>query len=171
MDICHAKSTTEIATIRELFIEYAQELQIDLCFQNFNQELASLPGQYAAPEGALLLALDHGKAAGCVALRKQAEGICEMKRLYVRPAFRGQRIGRSLVSAIIKAACRANYHLMRLDTLASMKTAIALYHSVGFRPTDPYYHNPLEAPLFLELNLTGFSIERHAHPNQAGELG
>ena len=153
MELIRAQSELEIAIIRELFTEYARALDLDLYFQNFNQELAQLPGQYTPPEGCLLLAFEESKAAGCVALRKQLKDICEMKRLYVRPAFRGRGVGRLLATAIIQAARGAAYERMRLDTLSSMKEAIALYESLGFKPTEPYYVTPREDTLFLELTL------------------
>jgi putative acetyltransferase len=146
-------SGEHLAVIRELFVEYAKAIQVDLCFQDFDRELAELPGRYAPPEGRLLLSLDGTKAAGCVALRKIGDGICEMKRLYVRPAFRGKGLGRALAGEIIAAAKQAGYERMRLDTLGSMKEAIALYHSLGFQRVRPYYDNPNACAVFMELKL------------------
>ena len=143
----------QIPVIRKLFVEYADSLGFSLCFQNFEQELAELPGGYSPPEGRLLLAWEGTEAAGCVALRKLDEGICEMKRLYVRPDFRRNGVGCALARAIIEAAAEIGYERMRLDTLASMQEAIALYTSLGFRRIEPYYNNPVESAVFMELML------------------
>ena len=123
---------------------------VDLCFQGFEQELASLPGAYAPPRGRLLLALDEGEAVGCVALRPLGDDVCEMKRLYLRPTHRGDGRGRMLAERIMDEARALGYRTMRLDTLPMMKDAIALYERLGFRPIDPYYANPVPGALFLE---------------------
>ena len=155
MQVIAAHEGEPLRFVHELFEEYAQSLGIDLCFQGFGQELAELPGKYAPPEGRLLLAQHQDAAAGCVALRKIAPGICELKRLYVRPGFRGKGLGRRLTQALIQAASEYGYQLMRLDTLSSMKAAIALYESLGFRRTEPYYFNPSACAVFMELKLSG----------------
>jgi putative acetyltransferase len=151
--IAVASFPEQLATVRELFNEYARSLEIDLCFQGFERELAELPGDYALPEGRLLLALEGEKAVGCVGLRKIAEGVCEMKRLYVRPYARRKGAGRMLAQAVIAAARQTGYRQLRLDTLSSMKEAIALYESLGFRTIPPYYHNPSGCAVFMELEL------------------
>src|ERR1043166_8231902 len=202
MPIIEASAPDHLSTVRELFVEYANSIAVDLCFQDFDRELVELPGRYAPPTGSLLLALDGTTAAGCVGLRKIGDGICEMKRLYVRyrelvelpgryapptgslllaldgttaagsvglrkigdgicemkrlyvrAAFRGKGLGRALASDIIAAAGRIGYERMRLDTLSSMKAAIALYQSQGFRRIPPYYDNPNHCAVFMELDL------------------
>ena len=152
--IVPADSQPRLQLIRQLFREYADSIEIDLCFQGFEEELALLPGKYAPPTGRLLLAMAGEQIAGCAALRPLEPGVCEMKRLYVRPAFRGHGTGRRLVRALISAAVSAGYRQMRLDTLASMKEAIALYESMGFRQISPYYENPTPHAVFMELDLS-----------------
>lgn len=139
--------------VKDLFLEYAQSLNVDLCFQNFEEELNSLPGKYGPPDGVLILALIDDKAAGCVALRKISEDICEMKRLYVRDSYRGFGIGRKLVNTIIENAIKLNYKYMRLDTLPTMKEAQSLYTSMGFYDIEPYVYNPIEGARYMELRL------------------
>ncbi len=145
----------DLSSVRGLFREYADSLDVDLCFQGFEAELGTLPGGYARPDGRLLLAVDErGAPIGCVALRPVAPGACEMKRLYVRPIARGTGLGAALARAIVGAARDAGYARMCLDTLPSMLDARRLYDRLGFRPTDPYVHNPVPGALFLSLDLT-----------------
>jgi len=151
--IIDGHSLKYIATVRELFREYARGLKIDLCFQNFERELAELPGSYTPPDGRLLLATEDDSTCGCVAIRPLSEDICEMKRLYVRPSFRGNGIGRTLAQRALRAARQHGYERMRLDTLASMKEAQSLYRSLGFRTIQSYYDNPIDRVQFMELDL------------------
>ncbi len=153
MNVIEGHSEQFVDDVRTIFKEYADWLGFDLCFQNFQQELANLPGDYAPPSGRLLLATENGTIAGCVALREIEPGICEMKRLYVRSAFRGQGLGRTLATAIIGEARKVGYKRMRLDTLPSMAAAIHLYESFGFVDTDAYRENPIEGARFMELVL------------------
>ena len=161
MKIVSAESLDQIDLARALFHEYAAWLEIDLCFQNFEKELAGLPGDYTPPEGRLLLAFDKGKLAGCVALRKIGNRVCEMKRLFMRPAFRGHGLGRGLIEFIMREAKEIGYERMRLDTLPpKMNDAIALCRSLGFKEIEPYYENPVPGAKFMELNLGNVSEAR-----------
>lgn len=152
--IFQATTDKHIDAARTLFKEYESGLGISLCFQNFNEELKNLPGDYALPEGRLLLANIDDQLAGCIALRKLNDGVCEMKRLFVRPEFRAHGLGRDLVQSIIDEARKLGYTHMRLDTLPGrMDKAIALYQSIGFVEIGPYRENPVEGAKFMELKL------------------
>ena len=154
MNLIQAQSAGEILQARQLFEQYAEGLGIDLCFQNFEKELAELPGAYVPPAGRLFLAMTDERAAGCVALRKIADSVCEMKRLYVRPECRGTGLGHTLTETIIQAAREIGYQRMRLDTLpGKMDRAIAMYRYLGFKEIEPYYNSPVGATLFMELEL------------------
>ena len=159
ISIVQAESPADVDQARKLFLEYAASLGVDLCFQNFDQELRSLPGEYAPPSGRLLLAWADGELAGCVALRKIDPAACEMKRLYVPPRFRAQGLGRVLATAAIDHARALGYRVMRLDTLPSMRQAIRLYQSLSFRPIAPYRANPVPGALFMELDLREESLQ------------
>jgi putative acetyltransferase len=153
--IIQAESAEQIAEARRMFQEYAAGLGVDLCFQNFEQELTALPGDYAPPAGRLFLAVEGGRTAACVALRPLSDGVCEMKRLYVRTAFRGTGLGRRLAKEIMAEGRRIGYQRMRLDTLPFMSEAIALYRSLGFREIGAYRDNPIEGSLYMESDLAG----------------
>ena len=154
LKIVQAETAELVAAVRELFLEYAQSLNFSLCFQSFEQELAGLPGDYAPPSGRLLLAEFNDRRAGCVALHRLGDGICEMKRLYVRPEFRGHKIGRRLAEAVITEARAAGYERMRLDTVAPlMREAVQLYRELGFCEIPPYRPNPIQGALYMELAL------------------
>lgn len=159
LTIIPAETPEHIAFVRELMLEYARWLEFNLCFQGFEEELRSLPGKYAPPKGRLFLALWEGRVAGMGALRPFDEpGICEMKRLYVRPEFRGHALGRALAEKLIAEAREIGYARMRLDTVPNkMDEAIALYHRLGFRAIAPYYPSPVERTLFMELELASSS--------------
>ena len=149
--------SSELGMVRELFAEYARSLAIDLCFQNFEAELDSLPGDYAPPRGALLLAWAGQELVGCCALRPldtvDYPNACEMKRLYVRPALRGCGVGRRLAEAVMTAAQQAGYATLLLDTLSEMETARAMYQDLGFTEVPPYYYNPIEGAHYLMARL------------------
>lgn len=152
--ITPAESRAQIAQIRELFLEYAKSLGFSLCFQGFDEELAKLPGDYAPPEGRLFLAEYNGQLAGCAALHKSAPEIGEMKRLYLRPAFRGKGLGRMLAQKIIAEARVIGYRKLRLDTVEPvMKDAVAMYRRMGFHEVAPYRSNPMVGTLYMELDL------------------
>jgi ribosomal protein S18 acetylase RimI-like enzyme len=152
--ILQAKSKGHIEQTRQLFLEYAESLGFSLCFQSFDKELAGLPGDYSPPNGRLLVAEHEGKIAGCVALHKLSDGVCEMKRLYVRPAFRGKALGRALAERVIEEARAIGYTQMRLDTVVGkMDSAIALYRRLGFREIPPYRENPIPGAIYMELDL------------------
>ncbi len=156
LEIVQAQTDEDLRDARALFEEYAASLDFDLGFQGFAAELAGLPGDYAPPRGRLLLAFHKGRLAGCVALRELEAGVCEMKRLYVRPAFRGRRdlrVGHALAEAIVGAAGDIGYECMRLDTVPSMARARSLYQTLGFREIPPYRYNPIPGTAFMELRL------------------
>lgn len=146
-------SLEELEEVREIFIEYSNFLQVDLCFQDFEKELQTLREVYFPPLGCIILAKQNKKVMGCIALKPIAEGICEMKRLYVRPAARGNELGKKLVEELINFAKTAGYETMKLDTIPSLKDAIKLYRSKGFVETRAYVYNPLEEALYFELAL------------------
>jgi putative acetyltransferase len=143
----------EIETLRILFLEYESALGIDLSFQQFDVEVKSLPGEYAPPDGRLFLAFNDEEPSGCAAIRKISGDICELKRMYVRPAFRGHGLGKQLARTAIDAAREMGYHRMRLDTLPNMKEAIRVYRSLGFTTISPYRYTPVPGTLFMELLL------------------
>lgn len=155
MNLFNAQTPDDLETVRTLFREYQRGLGVDLCFQGFEEELATLPGRYALPGGRLLLARVDEQAAGCVALRPLKEvGMCEMKRLFVRPAYRGQGLGRLLATQIIHEATVMNYAVMRLDTLDTLDSAMRLYRQLGFQRCAPYYANPLPGVVYWERALS-----------------
>jgi ribosomal protein S18 acetylase RimI-like enzyme len=143
----------EIENVKQLFLEYAESLNFDLCFQNFDEELQQLPGRYSPPEGRLLIALNDNKPAGCAALRKHNEHTCEMKRLYVKPEFRHFGLGKILVDKLLDEAKMIGYKKMILDTVPSMESARKIYESIGFKETKPYYYNPQPGTIFMSINL------------------
>lgn len=154
LSFSQAESRTQITQARELFLEYAQSLGFSLCFQNFDKELADLPGDYGPPDGRLLLVEYDGQLAGCVALHKLEPSICEMKRLYLRPQFRGKGFGRAFAERIIAEARQIGYERMRLDTVEPvMKNAVGMYRKLGFKEIAPYRENPMAGTLYMELLL------------------
>jgi transcriptional regulator GlxA family with amidase domain/predicted N-acetyltransferase YhbS len=154
IEVTDATGARDLEVVLTLFQEYAASLDFNLCFQDFEQELAELPGDYAPPGGCLLLARVAGEVAGCVALRHLEAGIGEMKRLYLRPAYRGHRLGRRLVEEVLRRATTLGYGCVRLDTVPAMAAAIRLYRSLGFREIPPYRANPVPGATYLELRLT-----------------
>jgi len=159
MKIVEATAREDLARVRDLFLEYAGSLGFDLSFQDFERELEELPGEYAQPRGCLLVAVEDGEAAGCVALRDLGNSVAELKRLYVRQQFRRSGLGKLLTLRIIEEARKRGYARIRLDTVPLMTPAIALYRSLGFKPIAPYRFNPIEGALFLELEV-GSSFAR-----------
>ena len=153
IQIINAQEQDQYQKVRELFMQYAGSLDFDLEFQGFSQELATLPGHYAPPDGCILLAEDSGRFVGCVALRPLEDKICEMKRLYVKPDYRGRGIGRMLACSIIDRAREIGYAKMRLDTIATMQEARTLYYSLEFQNIKAYRYSPLDEPSFMELEL------------------
>jgi GNAT superfamily N-acetyltransferase len=154
MNFIQVETPDHIQVARGLFQEYAAWLEINLCFQNFESELAGLPGDYQPPGGRLLLAFSDLQLAGCVALRDLGDEACEMKRLYLKPEFRGKGLGRVLAEEIIAEARIIGYKRMRLDTLPpKMNKAITLYRSLGFKEIPPYYSNPVPGATFMEIDL------------------
>ena len=153
-DLHQAESPEQVSAVRELFLEYAQSLNFSLCFQSFEKELASLPGDYASPQGRLLLAVHGSHLAGCAALHKLDHETCEMKRLYVRPEYRGKGLGRVLAERVVADAREIGYKRLRLDTVEPvMQGAVALYRKLGFREIAPYRENPIAGALYMELAL------------------
>ena len=158
IELLHVEAGPAIDDIRALFLEYANSLDFSLCFQSFDRELSGLPGPYARPDGRLILCRVDAKPAACIAMKKFEPGVCEMKRLYVRPEFRGYQLGLKLATYLIDEARQAGYARMRLDTIPrTMGHAVQLYRSLGFREIPPYYENPIPQALYLELDLTGFT--------------
>jgi len=151
--IAEARWPQDHTTVESLFREYVASLAEDISFQNVDEELGTLPGKYARPTGVVLIARDGADAAGAVAYRMVEPGVCEMKRLYLRPAFRGSGLGRELANELIDDARAQGYRTMLLDTLASMGTARALYRDLGFKPVAPYYDNPLPGVMYMALEL------------------
>ncbi|WP_227434132.1 MULTISPECIES: GNAT family N-acetyltransferase [unclassified Clostridioides] len=148
-----ANDLENLENVKILFTEYSNSLNIDLCFQDFNNELKTLPGKYKKPSGSLILAFVDENLAGCVALKKLEDDVCELKRLYVRDKFRGLKIGKILLEEIVKEAKKIGYTYMRLDTLPSMKSAQGLYEKIGFYDINPYTYNPIEGARYMELKL------------------
>jgi GNAT superfamily N-acetyltransferase len=154
MQLNYVKYTIEeLEEVREIFIEYADFLQVDLCFQDFEKELQTLHKVYNPPTGCIILAKENEQVIGCIALKPIGEGVCEMKRLYVRPSARGKALGKKLVEELIDFAKKAGYNTMKLDTISSLKEAINLYQSKGFVKTEAYVYNPLSDVLYYELKL------------------
>ena len=153
LTIVPAVADDDIERVRELFVEYQRALGVDLGYQGFDDELAGLPGDYGPPRGALFLCLDESRPAGCVAMRPLGEDLCEMKRLYLRASLRGRGAGRLLAERVIDQARAIGYRAMRLDSLPTMKEAIALYESLGFTRIAPYYPSPVAGTVYMEREL------------------
>jgi ribosomal protein S18 acetylase RimI-like enzyme len=156
IELVYVESGPALEEIRALFLEYARSLDFNLCFQSFDKELLELPGRYAPPQGRLILCRVNGTAAGCIAVKPlRGGGLCEMKRLFVRPEFRGKGIGLKLAVRLIEDAKQIGYRAMRLDTIAGqMDAAIAMYRGLGFKEIPSYYDNPIPNAAFFELTLT-----------------
>lgn len=153
IEYVHVVTEEHLDHIRELFTEYVHSLGFELNFQDYESEFAELPGEYAPPDGRLFLAIVDGDAVGCIGLRKINDTICELKRMYIRPDFRGKGIGRRLAEIVIEEARKTGYKAVRLDTIDTMKEATSLYRSLGFKEIDPYRHNPMVGAMFMELIL------------------
>lgn len=153
--ITYKTATTEqdFKDTKDLFLEYANSLNFELCFQNFEKEISDIPSQYSEPSGAIILCYDEDKPIGCVGLRKFGEGICEMKRLYLRKGARGKGTGRILAERIIEKAKELGYKKMQLDTIETMKEAISLYKSIGFKEISTYRYNPLKGVIYMKLEI------------------
>jgi GNAT superfamily N-acetyltransferase len=154
LKINEVKTPEHVEIVRRLFREYADSLGFDLSFQNFEQELADLPGHYTPPRGRLYLAYVGKRPAGCIALRWLSDEVCEMKRFYVCPLFRGKGVGKRLATLLINEAREIGYKRMLLDTVPTMKRAMVLYRALGFKPIPPYRENPVPGATFLELPLS-----------------
>lgn len=150
----------QLNEIKELFAEYTDMLGVDLSFQDYDKEINTLPGKYALPGGRLYIALCDHALAGCIALRPMDEKCCEMKRLFVRPQYRGLKIGKLLIDTIIAEAQSMQYEYMVLDTLASMEKALSIYKRLGFQEIEPYYHNPIQGAVYLRLDLRKHHLSR-----------
>lgn len=158
IQIIPVAEVSHLNQVKALFAEYVESLPFALTFQDFEAEMAEFPGRYGLPEGCILAAIDSNAEAanaviGCVALKKLASGVCEMKRLFIRPAYRGLALGRHLSVALIEQARQLGYERMRLDTIETMKAAVQLYYSLGFTEIEPYYDNPVPGALFMECQL------------------
>ncbi len=153
MRIIEANTDELIIQVKSLYLEYAESLDFDLCFQNFDNEMEDFPNHYSPPTGNLLLALSENEPMGCVGVRFFEKDICEMKRLYIKPEYRGKKAGKELAVSAIKSGKALGYGYMRLDTLSSMETANQLYKSLGFIEIDPYRDNPIDGAIYMELNL------------------
>jgi len=153
MRIIEANTNELMTQAKSLFLEYAKSLDFSLCFQDFDNELENFSSQYSPPKGSLFLAFSENEAIGCVGIRHFEKGICEMKRLYVKPEYRRQKVGKELAVSAIKSGKKLGYECMRLDTLSSMQTANHLYTSLGFTEINPYRNNPIDGAIYMELNL------------------